>query len=49
MSQCFQQKNINTFDVLTFVQMRTDENKFRQINSDASGNGCVQVRKDFDK
>ena len=23
MSQCFQQKNINTFDVLTLTQMRT--------------------------
>ena len=28
MSQCFQQKNINIFDVLTFIQVRTDENKF---------------------
>ena len=24
-------KNINTFDVLTFIQMRTDENKLWQI------------------
>ena len=24
----FNEKNINTFDVLTFIQMRTDENKF---------------------
>ena len=28
MSQCFQQqKNINTFDVLTFTQVCTDKNK----------------------
>ena len=28
MSQCFSTKgNINTFDVLTFIQMRADENK----------------------
>ena len=25
------QKNINTFDVLTFIQIRKDENKFLQI------------------
>ena len=31
MSQCFQQKNINTFDVLTLIKVRTDENKFLQI------------------
>ena len=31
MSQCFQQKNINTFDVLTFMQVRTDKKKFLQI------------------
>ena len=32
MSQCFQQqKNINTFDVLTFMQVCTDKNKFLQI------------------
>ena len=24
----FNEKNINTFDVVTFIQMRTDENKF---------------------
>ena len=23
MSQCFRQKNINTFDILIFIQMRT--------------------------
>ena len=27
----FNKKNTNTFDVLTFIQMRTDENKFWQI------------------
>ena len=27
----FNKKNTNTFDVLTFIQMRTDENKFCQI------------------
>ena len=27
----FNKKNTNTFDVLTFIQMRTNENKFRQI------------------
>ena len=27
MSQCFQQKNSNTFDVLTFLQVRTNKNK----------------------
>ena len=31
MSQCFQQKNINTFDVLTFMQVRKDKKKFLQI------------------
>ena len=31
MSQCFQQKNINTFDVLTFILVRTNKNKFLQI------------------
>ena len=48
MSQCFQQNNINAFDVLTFIQMRTDENKFLKIKN-TSENGWVQVRKDFDK
>ena len=32
-------KNINTFDVLTFMQVRTDENKDK--------NGCIQTRIDF--
>ena len=41
-------RNINTFDVLTFIQMRTDENKIWHIRN-ASGNGCVQVRRDFHK
>ena len=41
-------RNINTFDVLTFIQMRTDENKFWHIRN-TSGNGCVQVRRDFHK
>ena len=27
----FNKKNINTFDVLTFIQVRMDENKFLQI------------------
>ena len=27
----FSTKNINTFDVLAFIQVRTDENKFLQI------------------
>ena len=27
MSQCFQQKISNTFDVLTFLQVRTNKNK----------------------
>ena len=27
----FNEKNISTFDVLTFIQMRADENKFWQI------------------
>ena len=27
----FNKNNINTFDVLTFTQMHTDENKFSQI------------------
>ena len=27
----FNKKNINTFDVLTFIQVHTDENKFLQI------------------
>ena len=40
--------NINTFDLLTFIQMRADENKFWQIRN-TSGSGCVQVRRDFDK
>ena len=39
---------LNRVNVLTFIQMRTDENKFWQIKN-TSGNGCVQVRKDFDK
>ena len=41
-------RNINTFDVLTFIQMRTDEYKLWQIRK-ASRNGCVQLRRDFDK
>ena len=41
-------RNTNTFDVLIFIQIRTDENKFGQIRN-TSGNGCVQVRRDFDK
>ena len=44
----FNKKNISTFDVLTFIQMCSDENKFWQIIN-TSGNGCVQVRKVFDK
>ena len=32
------ERNINTFDVLTFIQMRIDKK-----------HGCVQVRRDFDK
>ena len=44
----FNKKNISTFDVLTFKQMCSDENKFWQIIN-TSGNGCVQVRKVFDK
>ena len=44
----FNKKKYNTFDVLIFTQMRTDENKFWQIRN-TSGNGCVQVRRDFDK
>ena len=31
-------KNINTFDVITFIQMPPDEEKFRQIRN-ISGNG----------
>ena len=31
-------RNIDTFDVLTFIQMRIDKKR-----------GCVQVRRDFDK
>ena len=41
-------QKINNFDVLIFIQMRTDENKFWQIRN-TSGNGCVQVRRDFNK
>ena len=44
----FNKKNISTFDVLTFKQMCSDENKFWQIIN-TSGNGCVQVRNVFDK
>ena len=44
----FNKKNISTFDVLTFMQMCSDGNKFWQIIN-TSGNGCVQVRKVFDK
>ena len=40
--------NINTFDVLTFIQMSTDWNNFWQIRNTV-GNGCYQVRRDFDK
>ena len=43
----FNKKNINTFDVLTF-KVCSNENKFWQIKN-TSGNGCVQVRNDFDK
>ena len=28
MSRCFQQQKNNAFDVLTFIQVRTDKNKF---------------------
>ena len=31
MSKCFQKKKINTFDVLKFMQVDTDKNKFLQI------------------
>ena len=31
MSQCFQQKDINNFDVLTSIEVCADENKFIQI------------------
>ena len=41
-------RNINIFDVLIFIQMSTDQNKFWQIRN-TSGNGCVQVRRDFDR
>ena len=41
-------RNIHTFDVLIFTQMRTDKNKFWQIRN-ASRNWWVQVRRDFDK
>ena len=41
-------RTINTFDVLTFIQMHTDENKFWQIRN-ASRKACVQVRRDFNK
>ena len=37
----FNQKDINTFDNLTFIQVRTDKSKDK--------NECVQVRKDFNK
>ena len=37
----FNQKDINTFDILTFIHVRTDKSKDK--------NGCVQVRKDFNK
>ena len=33
----------NSYHVLTFIQIRIDENKFWQIRS-ASGNVCVQLR-----
>ena len=39
-------KNINTFDVTTFIQMCTEKNKF-WIVKNTSENGCVQVRKGF--
>ena len=32
----FNKNNINTFDVLTFTQMHTDENKFSQIGRSKS-------------
>ena len=31
MSQCFQQKKLNTLDILTFLQVRTDK---RQVLTD---------------
>ena len=41
---------INTFDLLTFIQMRTDEYKlWQKRKTKTSENGCVQVRRDFDK
>ena len=33
---------------LTFIQMRADEYKLWQTRK-TSGNGCVQVRRDFEK
>ena len=41
-------RNINTFDFLIFIQICTDENKFWQLRK-TSRNGCVHVRRDFDK
>ena len=41
-------RNINAFDVLMFVQICTDGNEFWEIRH-TSGNGCIQVGRDFDK
>ena len=40
MLQCFYRKEINTFNILTFIQKRADKKETQ---------GCVQVRKDFNK
>ena len=41
-----QSKIINV--TMFLIQIRTDENTFWQIRN-TNGNGCVQVRRDFDK
>ena len=42
MSHVFNKKNINTFDVLTYIQVRTDkQSSYRQ---EEDKNGFIQIR-----
>ena len=40
MSQCFQQKNINTFDVLTLIKVFTDKKKIKMSAHTKKSSRC---------
>ena len=51
MLQCFYREDMNTFNVLTFIQVRTDKNKFTQIRNIDTFNVStfIQARTDENK